>query len=228
MKHLKKFEQFDLVNEEISKKSIFAILSSIFLSLQGSSKSIDSRSIKMDKEISSDRQLSGDLDKIKEDLNRLSSSVNDTSLSSLIDKVNNIKDKREIKPVCDQISYFISKNKIYDREISDSLNHIKSMNIDLLERDKDILLQKYIDLWDGNLSSVLSDGNDRRDKIYFFIVVILIVMLINLAISYSENRYNYHEPSLADDPFQDDLEDDDDNPNDDLNNEVDQDSGVRL
>lgn len=233
MKHLKKFEQFDLVNEEISKKSIFAILSSIFLSLQGSSKPIDNRPIKVNKEISSDRQLSGDLDKIKEDLNRLSSSVNDTSLSSLIDKVNNIKDKREIKPVCDQISYFISKNKIYDKEISDSLNHIKSMNLDLLKKDKDILLQKYIDLWNGNLlsdnkSKVLSDGNDRRDKIYFFILVILIVMVISLAISYSENRYNYHEPSLADDPFQDDLEDDDDNPNDDLNNEVDQDSGVRL
>jgi hypothetical protein len=154
MKHLKKFEQFDLVNEEISKKSIFTILSSLFLNLQGSSKSIDSKPIKMDKEISSDKQLSGDFEKIKDDLNKLSSSVNDTSLSSLIDKVNNIKDKVEIKPVCDQISSFISKNKIYDKEISDSLNHIKSMNLDLLKKDKDILLQKYIDLWDDHVPSV--------------------------------------------------------------------------
>jgi hypothetical protein len=223
MKHLKKFEQFDLVNEEISKKSIFTILSSLFLNLQGSSKSIDSKPIKMDKEISSDKQLSGDFEKIKDDLNKLSSSVNDTSLSSLIDKVNNIKDKVEIKPVCDQISSFISKNKIYDKEISDSLNHIKSMNLDLLKKDKDILLQKYIDLWDDHVPSVSKKSQTKPiSGWYILIIVILIWNVINLTMSYFENRvYNYHEPSLADDDY-----DDENNIND---NEIDPENvGVEL
>jgi hypothetical protein len=145
MKHIKKFESFK-INEEISMKSVFPIIVSLFLSLQsfgrgysGSSPGFISKEYVMD-----------DLSNIENDLEGLKNSVSDPELVDLISRVQDLKDGRwykstqgEIPRICQDLQNFSERNDIYDKEISDSLNHIKSQDIKELKKDYQILLNKY-------------------------------------------------------------------------------------
>jgi len=145
MKHIKKFESFK-INEEISMKSLFPIIASLFLSFQSFGRGYSGSS----PGFISKHHVMSDLSNIENDLERLKNSVSDPELVDLISRVQDLKDghwykstQGEIPRICQDLQNFAERNDIYDKDISDSLNHIKSQDIKELKKDYQILLNKY-------------------------------------------------------------------------------------
>jgi hypothetical protein len=144
MKHIKKFESFK-INEEISMKSLFPIIVSLFLSLQSFGRGYSGHGSFISKQY-----VIEDLTNIEQDLERLKNSISDPELVELISRVQEIKESNwyphttsKIPIICQDLQNFAERNDIYDKEISDSLNHIKSQDIKELKKDYQILLNKY-------------------------------------------------------------------------------------
>jgi hypothetical protein len=149
MKHIKLFENFDKMNEEISVKSIFPIAASLFISLNsfanGGAAAASARSV--DRQYSKYFQES--TSKIESDLERLKLSVDDPELNSLIGRIQdmngefkNLTSFDDIPILCDDLKRFAEKHDIYDVEISKTLNHLKKQDISQLKDDYKILLNK--------------------------------------------------------------------------------------
>lgn len=144
LKYVKTFESFK-INEEISMKSVFTIITSLFLSLQSLGAGYNAKGSFISKE-----RVMGDLTNIENDLERLRKTITDPELVELISRVQEIKgsswypsDVSMIPVICNDLERFAERNRFYDTDISESLNHLKLNDIEELKKDYQILLDKY-------------------------------------------------------------------------------------
>jgi hypothetical protein len=176
MKHLNYFNNFKL-NEEVSFKYLMPLLASLFLNLKsayafsGGAHAAHSRGGGGGHR--SSLQVSDELSKIKFDLRKLKSIVNDPEITNLIDQADELSDSRydseSIKDLCSQIEVFLQNNDYYDRELSDSLNHLKYGDIEQLKNDYKVLLNKY-EKYESDRSS---DSN-----MSFYLMIGLVIFLV--------------------------------------------------
>jgi len=179
MKYLKIFEEFhkDELNEEISLKPIVPLISSLFISLNSLAGVFiaPTTAVVSTKPLFPKGYVINELDNVFNDLNTLKEEVKDPELSDLIKSVDHLKQDKftrfspdEILDVCSKIEKFAKDNDMYDQDISDSLNHIKSKDIEKLKIDYKILFKKS------------KDAIDENSKI---ILIILLVLMLLIPIS---------------------------------------------
>jgi hypothetical protein len=171
MKYVKTFEGFQ-VNEELSLKGLAPIIASLFLTFN----SFDASAIMQPTVMaigggSSSRQYARYVtneirtisDKIKKDLERLKLETQDPELLRLIESVQSLNgwsysngmDKVNI--VVNDLKNYIQSQNINERLVNDTLNNLSSGDVELIESDYQMLLQKYqeIDTHTGNMALIL-------------------------------------------------------------------------
>ena len=151
MKHVKTFESFQ-VNEELSIKGLFPILTSLFLTLKpfdasaivlGSAKGAKRYAATSTMEI---RNISS---KIEMDLERLKSETQDPEVLELIESIQSLKNWKysdgfdKVAVVTDSLYSYIQSQNINDPLINDTLKNLSKGDIELIKSDYDMLLNKY-------------------------------------------------------------------------------------
>ena len=166
MKYVKNFENFK-INEEISKKSLFPLITSLFFSLQSFVPSTGYSGISPITKMR--KVINNDISNIKIDLQKLEKTISNEELVELISRVKNFRDIDEIPSICHDLEIFAQKNDIYNNVISDSLNNLKSKDIKKLENDYRILFKDY-----ENIKNQIDSDN----KLSLIIIIGLILSLI--------------------------------------------------
>lgn len=171
MKYVKTFEGFQ-VNEELSLKGLAPIIASLFLTFNSfDASSITAPTVMAIGGGSSSRQYARYVtneirtisDKIKKDLERLKLETQDPELLRLIESVQSLNgwsysngmDKVNI--VVNDLKNYIQSQNINERLVNDTLNNLSSGDVELIESDYQMLLQKYqeIDTHTGNMALIL-------------------------------------------------------------------------
>lgn len=170
MKYVKKFESFQ-INEELSLRGVYPIISSLFLTFNsfdasafGHSYGISPTSIAIvsnnDEDEDKDKinyedtksksnEIRFITNKIERDLKKLNSETTDYKLSNLIKIVQSLdrweykSGLKRVKDVANKIDEYIKSEKLDASLIGDSLNNITSGDIKLIEADYKKLLNKY-------------------------------------------------------------------------------------
>jgi hypothetical protein len=160
MKYVKTFEGFQ-VNEEISLKGLAPIIASLFLTFNSFDASAYGGARRYARYATNEiRTIS---DKIKKDLERLKLETQDPELLRLIESVQSLNgwsysngmDKVNI--VVNDLKNYIQSQNINERLVNDTLNNLSSGDVELIESDYQMLLQKYqeIDTHRGNMQLIL-------------------------------------------------------------------------
>jgi hypothetical protein len=171
MKYVKTFEGFQ-VNEELSLKGLAPIIASLFLTFNSfDASSITAPTVMAIGGGSSSREYARYVtneirtisDKIKKDLERLKLETQDPELLRLIESVQSLNgwsysngmDKVNI--VVNDLKNYIQSQNINERLVNDTLNNLSSGDVELIESDYQMLLQKYqeIDTHTGNMALIL-------------------------------------------------------------------------
>lgn len=160
MKYVKTFESFE-VNEEISLRGLAPIIASLFLTFNSFDASAYSGSRRY--RAYATEEVHKISDKIERDLQRLKSETQDPELLRLIESVNTLDGWQasdgmdKVNIVVNNLKNYIESQNINERLVSDTLNNISTGDVELIESDYQMLLQKYeeIDQHFDNMKLIL-------------------------------------------------------------------------
>ena len=151
MKHVKTFESFQ-VNEELSIKGLFPILTSLFLTL----KPFDASAIVLGGAkggkryaATSTMEIRNIASKIQTDLEKLKSETQDPKVLELIESIQSLRNWKysdgfdKVAVVTDSLYSYIQSQNINDPLINDTLKNLSKGDIELIKSDYDMLLNKY-------------------------------------------------------------------------------------
>jgi hypothetical protein len=160
MKYVKTFESFQ-VNEEISLRGLVPIIASLFLTFN----SFDASAYGGGRRYRAyaTEEVHKISDKIERDLQRLKSETQDPELLRLIESVNTLDGWQasygmdQVNKVVGDLKNYIESQEINESLVNDTLNNLTTGDIELIESDYQMLLQKYeeIDQHFDNMKLIL-------------------------------------------------------------------------
>ena len=151
LKYVKTFESFQ-VNEEISLRGLAPIITSLFLTFN----SFDASAYGGGRRYRAyaTEEVHKISDKIERDLQRLKSETRDPELLRLIESVNTLDGwqasdgMEQVSKVVGDLKKYIESQEINEPLVNDTLNNLTTGDIEVIESDYQMLLQKYEEIDD--------------------------------------------------------------------------------
>ena len=182
MKHVKTFESFQ-VNEELSLKGVFPILTSLFLTLNSFDVSARHGAAGRRHAAISTMEIRNISSKIEMDLERLKSETQDPEFLELIESIQSLRNWNysdgfdKVALVTNDLNSYIQSQNINDPLISDTLKNLSKGDIELIKSDYNMLLNKYEEM-----------KTTKRNSEILAVIVALLCISVLVVFGYVLNR----------------------------------------
>jgi len=182
MKHVKTFESFQ-VNEELSLKGVFPILTSLFLTLNSFDVSARHGAAGRRHAAISTMEIRNISSKIEMDLERLKSETQDPEFLELIESIQSLRNWNysdgfdKVALVTNDLNSYIQSQNINDPLISDTLKNLSKGDIELIKSDYNMLLNKYEEM-----------KTYKRNSEILAVIVALLCISVLVVFGYVLNR----------------------------------------